>query len=170
MNEITTVKLNLVLSQLTAGLPVKVKANGFSMTPVIRNGVVLTLQRIDPGRLKAGDIVAFLNDGTIYIHRLLSIDTVSDRLLTKGDNLEYSDKLLTTEEIIAIITHIDEQSLSKNSFLTKSLFRIYLFALLFRNSQNEYENGKIARILLSQGRFRITKFILRIYACPFRFV
>jgi hypothetical protein len=164
MNGTDITKMDLVLSQLQTGCPVRVKANGFSMEPVIRNGAVLTLVRSDAERLKAGDIVAFLNDDTLFIHRLILVHPDSGSLLTMGDHLEYSDRMLKNEEILARVTEIDGRPLPGNSLLMKIIFRIYLYTMFFGNASNLHENGKVTRILLTGSRVRISRLIIHVYS------
>ena len=59
-------------------------ASGRSMAPLIRHGMRVTLQELDPASLAVGDIIAFSRDNLVVLHRIL--ERRGDELREKGDN------------------------------------------------------------------------------------
>ena len=64
-----------------------------SMEPNIHVGsVVFVDDDVDPATLEAGDVVTYyMNEDTFVTHRVQSIDTASQTLVTKGDNNNTDD-------------------------------------------------------------------------------
>lgn len=77
------------------------------MEPLIRSGDQVTIQMMAPCGLAAGDIVAFLRDGQVVVHRLVAKRKAGGawRFCEKGDGLagwrwvEEADVLGRVEEI-----------------------------------------------------------------------
>lgn len=83
------------------------RAKGFSMSPFIKDGDVLTLSPLY-GRPKAGCIVAFIDSitGRPVIHRVLG--TRGDSLfLVKGDNSRKIDGLVPMQNILGYVEKIE---------------------------------------------------------------
>jgi hypothetical protein len=71
------------------GRRVSIDAQGVSMEPLIRSGDRLTIRMMAPHALASGDVVAFLRDGQIVVHRLVKKRKAGDawRFCEKGDGL-----------------------------------------------------------------------------------
>ena len=81
-----------------------VRAASSSMSPLIRPGDELRLRPIEPGRARAGSIVAFRRDGVLIVHRLVGASPVG--LVTQGDALPEPDGAIAPSEIVARVTAI----------------------------------------------------------------
>lgn len=75
---------------------ITIEVQGASMLPLIRTGDRLALRLADPGVLRAGDIIAFLREGRIVVHRLIKAPSpqpagggldATRRYCEKGDGL-----------------------------------------------------------------------------------
>lgn len=65
-----------------------------SMTPTFTKGDAVIVHKQNALELQAGDIVSYRSSGdskVIVSHRLVSIDYVTGKLVTKGDNLDLQD-------------------------------------------------------------------------------
>ena len=64
-----------------------------SMTPKLPVNSLITVQKIDPQEIKAGDIVTYiLNSNNILVtHRVVEIDSAKQTFTTKGDANESND-------------------------------------------------------------------------------
>lgn len=89
------------------GRRITIEARGVSMEPLIRSGDRITIQMMAPCGLAAGDIVAFLRDGQVVVHRLVTkrMSGGAWRFCEKGDGLagwrwiEEADVLGRVEEV-----------------------------------------------------------------------
>lgn len=64
-----------------------------SMEPTIHVGAVVFVDDdVDPAELEPGDVVTYyMNEDTFVTHRVQSVDTASQTLVTKGDNNNTDD-------------------------------------------------------------------------------
>jgi signal peptidase I len=81
-----------------------VRAASSSMSPLIRRGDQLRLGALEPGRVRAGTIVAFRRDGALIVHRVLGEKPAG--LVTKGDALVDADEPISTRELLARVAAI----------------------------------------------------------------
>ncbi len=58
-----------------------------SMSPVIREGDVVKVTKVEPSRIRIGDIVAFYDGDRVVVHRVFGRSRVNDRLIfsQRGD-------------------------------------------------------------------------------------
>ncbi|MBN1197783.1 MAG: S24/S26 family peptidase [Bacteroidales bacterium] len=162
MSDINDLKLDLLLEQLGAYGTAEVRANGSSMKPFIRKGDLLTLQRKTDDPCTEGEIVAFVKDKLVYIHRLIRIDLPSGLVLTKGDHLEISDAMIKQESLIARVVGVNGQKIHYETGLHASFFKLYCYSMTLWNSGNSYHGKILTRIYLTSGRFKLTKAILKL--------
>jgi hypothetical protein len=90
------------------GLPFRFSARGYSMTPFIRNGDVVTVSSLASQAPRLGDVVAFVQPETklLCLHRVLSAH--GDRFFIQGDNLaEKPDGVIPREAILGRVTGIE---------------------------------------------------------------
>jgi hypothetical protein len=94
----------LMAAVLDRDKPFRFSAPGFSMTPFIRNGDVIT---IAPGRLRYGDVVAFINSscGKLTVHRIVLI--LREGYLIKGDNASESDGCVPISSILGRVVRVE---------------------------------------------------------------
>lgn len=77
------------------------------MSPVVRDGDVVTVSPLD-GRLpKIGDVVAFLGDpsGGVVLHR--AVAQVEGQWLVRGDNSEAPDGQIAPSELLGILVRVE---------------------------------------------------------------
>ena len=91
------------------GASFRFQAKGYSMTPSIRNGDVITvspLRNIVPRR---GDVVAFRHPERpqMLVHRVLH--TQIKKYFIKGDNCPEADGWIVAENILGVITKVERQ-------------------------------------------------------------
>ena len=96
----------LLRAVLDKGVPFRFRATGFSMSPFIRNGDVLTVSPLS-GRARLGDVVAFIRQGTggLAIHRV--VGTSAGGCLIRGDNSSRDDGYVAAENILGRITKVE---------------------------------------------------------------
>jgi hypothetical protein len=96
----------LMVAVLNKDMPFRFSAPGFSMTPFIRNGDVITVAR---GRFHYGDVVAFvnLNCGKLTVHRIVHIS--GEGYLIKGDNTPEPDGRVPASSIIGRVVRVEHR-------------------------------------------------------------
>lgn len=99
--------LTVMEAVLANGASFRFKARGFSMTPFIRDGDIVTvLPRKDriPG---TGDVVAFVNPGTrkLMVHRIIGMR--GDSYTIKGDNRTEMDGTIPGGQILGIASKVE---------------------------------------------------------------
>ncbi len=74
---------------LEAGRESRIEIQGTSMEPFLKAGDIVQVGTVSPNQLKTGDIIAFLQDGRLIVHRYLGRATQSGVycMRQKGDNL-----------------------------------------------------------------------------------
>jgi len=79
---------------------------GFSMSPFIHDGDVITLASA-PTRVRFGDVVAFMNphNGKLTVHRIVGMARVAYRV--KGDNSPEEDGVIARRCILGRVTHVE---------------------------------------------------------------
>ena len=90
------------------GLPFRFSAGGYSMTPFIRSGDVVTVSSLASQAPRLGDVVAFVHPETrlLCLHRVLSAH--GDRFFIQGDNLaETPDGLIARGAILGRVTGLE---------------------------------------------------------------
>ena len=91
------------------GSPITFRARGFSMSPFIKDGDVLTifpLNGISPG---LGDVAAYIHKGTgmPFIHRV--VGKKGNTYLLKGDNATETDGLISESNILGCIRMVERR-------------------------------------------------------------
>jgi signal peptidase I len=92
---------------LARGVPLRFKARGFSMSPFIHDGDVLTVAPQAEPRLRSGEVVAFCHQktGKLVVHRVLA--RMTEGLLLRGDNTSESDGLIPSENVLGLVTKVE---------------------------------------------------------------
>ena len=96
----------LLKEVLLKGKPFRFQAAGYSMSPFIRSGDLITISPVsDP--LRIGDIVAFINpcNNKLSVHRIIS--KVPNGYLLRGDNSPKEDGIVLLNEIFGRVIHIE---------------------------------------------------------------
>jgi len=97
----------LMAAVLEKGVPFRFTAAGYSMTPFIRDGDVIT---VAPGRIRFGDTVAFLSprSGKLTVHRVIRISR--DGYLIKGDNSLEPDGIVPRTNLLGRVVGVEHGS------------------------------------------------------------
>ena len=94
----------LLRAVLDKGASFRFRAKGFSMSPFIKDGDVLTVAPWQGTAPRLGDVVVFThpNTGKLIIHRIIGKKIGS--YLTKGDNVPEGDGLISRAAILGRVT------------------------------------------------------------------
>lgn len=99
-------QLELLLAMRERGAPLRTMVRGFSMTPFLRDGDVLTISTMHD-TLRIGDIVAFRHprDGRLAIHRL--VRRTKNGWLAWGDNCPEPDGEVAPGDILGRVILVE---------------------------------------------------------------
>jgi signal peptidase I len=99
----------LMTAVLDKGAPFRFQATGFSMTPFIRSGDVITVAPT-PARVRIGDVVAFQlpESGKLVVHRVVAVSR--DGFTIKGDNSPLSDARVPAPSILGRVARVERGS------------------------------------------------------------
>lgn len=91
------------------GASFRFQAKGYSMTPAIRNGDVITVSPLGNIAPRRGDVVAFRHPERpqMLVHRVLH--TNIKKYFIKGDNCAEADGWIVAENILGLITKVERQ-------------------------------------------------------------
>jgi hypothetical protein len=97
----------LMRGVLGKGAAFRFQGKGFSMSPFIKDGDVLTIAPVQGSAPGFGDVVVFThpNTGKLIIHRIIGKKAGS--YLTKGDNAPEGDGLISRAAILARVTKVE---------------------------------------------------------------
>ena len=100
--------VELLEAVLGRGAQFRFCAKGYSMSPFIRDGDILTLSR--PESLPCiGDVVAFFDPkkGRLIVHRV--VGRVDGAYITKGDNCTVKDGFMPYANLLGRVTKVERQ-------------------------------------------------------------
>lgn len=100
--------LELMQGVLARGKPFRFRARGWSMSPFIRDGDVITVSPIPRSLPATGDVVAFIRpgSGSLVVHRVVARGSHS--ALIQGDKgLEYLDGIIPRENLLGRVTRVE---------------------------------------------------------------
>ena len=111
------------------GMSFRFKAKGFSMSPFIKDGDVVTIFPLAGASPRLGDVVVFVHPemGRLIIHRVAG--KRGDSILIRGDNTNDADGLIPKANILGRVTKVERDE--KEVFLGLGPERI-LIAFLTR--------------------------------------
>jgi signal peptidase I len=91
------------------GASFRFQARGFSMTPAIRDGDVITVSPLNDLMPRRGDVVAFRHPERpqMLVHRVLHAQ--DKKYFIKGDNCPDADGWVPAENILGLITRVERQ-------------------------------------------------------------
>ena len=135
---------------LSKGVPFRLQAPGFSMSPFIKNGDIVTVTPLPDGSPRIGDVVAFIRPGAekLIVHRV--VWKKNGCFVIKGDNAPDTDGLIPGTNILGCVKKIERRGkkiifgLGPERFLIAFLSRIN-FLLPMR-----YSASKLKRFLISK--------------------
>lgn len=99
--------VGLLRAVLGEGVPFTFRAKGFSMSPFIRDGDLVTVSPLQDALPRLGDIVAFVGPGgeRLIIHRV--VGTRGDFHLLRGDATSEVDGLVREGDILGRVTQVE---------------------------------------------------------------
>lgn len=99
----------LMAAVLARSAPFRFQASGFSMSPFIRDGDVITLGP-PPRRLRFGEVAAFVNPGNnrLTVHRVVAIGRHG--YLIRGDNAPEPDGTVAHADILGRVINVERGS------------------------------------------------------------
>lgn len=142
-------------SFLSEGKILKVRADGFSMYPSIRQGAVIFIEPLAEGTDPVpGEIIAWKRESGFVVHRLIRILKTSDDIeyITRGDSSTYEDQPVRKDQIAGKVVRIDqgkERIETEQELIRKPAYfynRLILWILL--------RTKKVLNILLTSKRSR----------------
>lgn len=102
--------VELIQATLAKGACFRLKANGFSMSPFIRDGDVITISKLSNLNIGLGKVLAFTapQTGKLVIHRVVGKN--NGLYLIKGDNALNIDGLICKENILGYVNRIERNN------------------------------------------------------------
>lgn len=97
----------LLIAVLAKGRPFRFRARGASMSPLIKDGDVVTIAPPGGAGPRPGEIVAFVHPatGNIAVHRL--VRRAGGRFAARGDNADVEDGTLPSDRILGVVTSVE---------------------------------------------------------------
>ena len=101
------VQLELLRAVLERGVPFRFCALGFSMTPFIQDGDILTVAPLNGRTLHLGEVVACAHPdtGRLAVHRVIA--ELNGAMMLRGDNSPEPDGLIPRENILGVVTRVE---------------------------------------------------------------
>jgi len=102
--------VDILRATLAKRASLRLQVKGFSMTPFVRNGDVVTLSPISGDKVGVGRVVAFLRacDRKLVIHRLVGVlQGPEERYIPKGDNLSGPDDPISRADMLASVEKVE---------------------------------------------------------------
>ena len=99
--------LGLLSDVLAKGVPFRFLAAGYSMSPFIRDGDVITIKPRTDTNLRNGAVAAYVRpkDGHLAVHRIVGRTEAGFAL--KGDHEPVSDYPVTASEILGVVDRVE---------------------------------------------------------------
>ena len=130
---------------------VRLRVLGTSMAPAVLPGDLVSVRRVDLDEISAGEMVLFLQNGRLFVHRVVSRNVLSATgnteelcLITRGDRLRHDDPPVSSKELLGRVVSIERDN--RNIELAP-----------------HGSNGQFARLLRASDR--ATYLYLRLGAC-----
>jgi signal peptidase I len=88
---------------------VRLRVQGTSMTPAIRPGDTISIQRTHPREIETGEIIFFSRDGRMYAHRVIRRVHADGEIkfITQGDRMQHPDPAVSAAEILGRVVMIE---------------------------------------------------------------
>jgi hypothetical protein len=99
--------IELIQAVHEKGMPFRFRASGFSMSPFISDGDIITVIPKREAPVRIGDIVAFIHNETdrCVVHRV--IKRQGDSLKIRGDNNPNEDGLIPSSNILGTVSCVE---------------------------------------------------------------
>lgn len=116
---------------LSLGLGVRFRAPGTSMHPTIRHGDLITVEPLEPSRLKRGDIILYRLQGDFIAHRIVNIgerDGCDRNFILRGDASTTCDAPVKPEQVLGKVVCLerDHRIIDPYSWRVRIWSRFYL--------------------------------------------
>ena len=97
----------LIRAVTERGAPIRTRVSGFSMSPFIRDGDVLTIAPLNGRAPRVGEVVAFTqpDTGRLAIHRVIA--RVGTAWHIRGDNSPEPDGIVPRENLLGVVTRVE---------------------------------------------------------------
>jgi len=96
---------------------VRLRVLGTSMAPAMLPGDLVSVRRAAPDEISAGEVVLFLQNGRLFVHRVVSRNVVSAAgnteepcLITRGDRLRHDDPPVSSRELLGRVVCIERDN------------------------------------------------------------
>ncbi len=102
-------QLELLRATVERGIPLRIRARGFSMVPFIRDDDVLTITPMNGRVPSVGEVVAFTlpDSGRLVIHRIVA--RAGTGWLVRGDNCPKPDGVVGCKNILGRVTRVERE-------------------------------------------------------------
>lgn len=102
-----TALVGILRAVLAKGVRFKFQANGFSMSPFIKDGDVITVCPVYEKSIRPGDVGAFVRSHRerMVVHRI--VGDKGNYFTVMGDNTRHSYELISKENILGRVTSVD---------------------------------------------------------------
>ena len=100
--------LELMSAVLARGVPFRFCARGWSMTPFIRDGDVITVSPLPHARPGVGEVVAFVRPDVenLVVHRVVARHGAAS--IIRGDGVaEYCNEIVPLENLLGRVTRVE---------------------------------------------------------------
>ena len=99
--------LGIMAEVMAKGVPFRFRAVGYSMSPFIRDGDVITVLPKGGRRLRRGDVVAYVRpvNGQLAVHRI--VGRLSAGFVLKGDHESTADFHVAESGILGIVSGVE---------------------------------------------------------------
>lgn len=103
--------VNISAELLQSGYSVRFRPGGFSMSPTIKDGEVLTVKPVEACAVKRGDILLYKTERGAIAHRVVSIkEERAERVFTlRGDALGMCDAPVRAEQILGQVISVERK-------------------------------------------------------------
>lgn len=106
-NATTGLFAEMVCDVLGIGCCVRFRAQGWSMTPTIKEAEKITVKPATPSEVRVGDIVLYRKGGKLTAHRVMTTD--SRRFIVRGDALRNSDPPVEAAQILGKVVSVERR-------------------------------------------------------------
>jgi phage repressor protein C with HTH and peptisase S24 domain len=102
----------LLRDVVSKGMLFRFRAKGWSMSPFIKDGDVITIEPVRPGEPRAGDAVAFIHsvNGRLVVHRV--VRKIDGDCLIQGDSASEPDGVVSSSDILGRVARVERNGRS----------------------------------------------------------
>jgi signal peptidase len=102
--------LDVSADLLSQGYGVRFRPGGHSMRPTIRDGEAVTVEPVEPGKVKKGDIILCRTTRGLIAHRVVRIERREDEARVfhlRGDASNSCDAPVSAEQILGRVVSVE---------------------------------------------------------------